>query len=218
MRNIISDIAIHTHTIKEAMASIELEIEADIIELHRELGAIGALTDAYALKAYSFLDDEFSHLEDNLRYEDKALVISYALMLSIIRDLYKETAEQAEVIEIHEVNKEELKTIKAKNEILGINNIAKFKDKAIICQISDTIKIYSIDIVFTPMAFKFQDTSKYWISNIRDMSDKPITIKLYNEANEINYKSYEDKLKADYADLILEMRNKVKELIEAKSK
>lgn len=217
MRNIISDVVIHTKAKENTIDKIDLEIEANITKRHMELGGIVALTENYALKAYSFLDNEISNLEYTLNCIDEALVISYEVILNIMRDIYKETAEPAELIEIHEVDSDELKAIKVKNGILGINSLSRFKNKALIFQVSNKIEIYSTDIVFTTTAFKFQDTSKYWLSNIRDISDKPIAIKLYKEAKELDYKSYEDKLKADYIELITYIKKEVAKLIEAKS-
>ena len=101
--------------------------------------------------------------------------------------------------------------------MLNIQNSRNYKDKAIIFQIADRVEIYSTSVVFSTISFKFQDTSKYWISNIIGTSENPIKVKLYEGTEEIDYKNIEDKLKSDYKKLIADVRSKVEQMIKNKS-
>ena len=101
--------------------------------------------------------------------------------------------------------------------MFNIQNSRNYNDKAVIFQISDRIEIYSTSVVFSTISFKFQDTSKYWISNIRGTSENTIKVKLYEGTEEIDYKNIEDKLKSDYKKLIADVRSKVEQMIKNKS-
>lgn len=217
MRNIISDIAIYEGIKEHVIDKIDFEIEANVEKKKRESINITGLEINYSLQALAILDDTISSLEYKLVTEEKAIILSFENMLNILRDLYNEVKEQPNIIEIHEVDKDELKRIRMKNEILNVQSLKIYNDKAIIFQIADKVQIYSTNIVFSTIAFKFQDTDRYWISNIKDTSENPITVKLYKGTKEINYKSFENKLKADYKELIASIRNEVMQLIKNKS-
>lgn len=217
MRNIISDIVIPEGIKEHVINKIALKIEEIIMKKKMEYLAITALEVTYSLKALGILDDAISSLEYKLVTEEKAIILSYENMLNILRDLYNEVKEQPNIIEIHEVNKDELKRIRMKNEVLNVQSLEIYNDKAIIFQIENKVEIYSANIVFSTISFKFQDTDRYWIGNIRDTSENPITVKLYKGTKEINYESFENKLKADYKELITSIIKDVLQLIKNKS-
>lgn len=54
-------------------------------------------------------------------------------------------------------------------------------------------------------------------TEILDNELDEISVKLYKGTKEINYKSFENKLKADYKELIASIRNEVMQLIKNKS-
>lgn len=213
-----NDITIHKEEVKDyVIDKIDLEIKASIPQKNRKQEDIDIQTTTYLFKALAYLDSAVSSLECKLIIKEKATIIDYENIINIIADLHKDINEQVNVLEIHEVTKEGLEKIKIKNDLFNVQNSRNYKNKAVIFQIADRIEIYSTSVVFSTISFKFQDTSKYWISNIRGTSENPIKVKLYEGTEEIDYKNIEDKLKSDYKKLIADVRSKVEQMIKNKS-